>query len=78
MGISSRKARPPRESGLKVFVARNLGALACGECGRVLLKGEVETQWRLHYLPPLCFDCAPAPVGPDPEIAVEFANLRIH
>jgi hypothetical protein len=70
--------RVPRESGLKVFVARNLGAMACGECGRVLLKSEVETQWRLHYSPPLCADCVPAGVyGRDPaEVAREDAEIQ--
>jgi hypothetical protein len=72
------RTRIPRESGLKVFVARNLGALACGECGRVLLKSEVESQWRFHWSPPLCFDCVPRPTEPDPEIAMEFAGLKLH
>jgi hypothetical protein len=72
------RMRIPRESGLKVFVARNLGAMTCGECGRVLMKTEIVSVWRLHWSPPLCFDCMPAPTEPDPEIAAEFANLRIH
>jgi hypothetical protein len=71
------RVRPPRESGLRVFVARNLGALTCGECGRVLLKSEVEGQWRFHWNPPLCFECMPRPAV-DPEIAVEREKELLH
>ena len=74
-----RRARPPRESELRVFVARNLGAMTCGECGRIMLKSDLESQWRLHWSPPLCADCMPAyAAGPDPEIASEFEGLKIH
>jgi hypothetical protein len=70
--------RAPRRSGLKVFVAENFGAIHCAECGRVLLKSDLESIWRFHWSPPRCLDCLDLPIGRDTGIATEFEGLKLY
>jgi hypothetical protein len=72
-------SRTLRGNGLRVFVAENLGAMKCGTCGRMLSKSEVESVWRLHWSPPLCFDCQPTLARSSPEeIEAERAGELLH